>query len=217
MVATIGSMRAQREVFERGRDLLVAKGVPYAVGGGLGVQCYGHFRKTKDIDFFIPAECAEIGIEALAEGGFRVRRSDPRWLYQSWMDGATVDLVFRINTSRGQIAVDREMIDRGSDRRILGGRFWVMSPEDLIIVKVLVMHEDRPDWWDAISILRNRELDLNWNDILRYASLDPVKVLGFLLFTISRHGGDRLIPEWVLGSMWQATAERLSPLLRATP
>lgn len=195
-------------VFVQGRNVLEGLGVPYVVGGGIAVGRYDHQRPTKDIDFFIPQEYAEEAIDGLHQAGFLVKRSDPEWLYQSWMGDTLVDLVFNINVSRSRIAIDEEMVARGREMEISGERFRVISPEDLVIIKILVMHETRPDWWDATSIIREQRDKLDWHGIMRYATVDMPRFLSFLLFTRSRHWSEELWPEWVMREAWDAVGEQ---------
>lgn len=199
-------------IFLKGRAIIEDLGVPYIVGGGLAVGVYDHQRPTKDMDFFIEQECAEEVIEALHQAGFTIKRSDPDWLYQSWWHDTLVDLVFNINISRERIPIDRAMIDRGRDVEIFDERFHVISPEDLVILKILVMHENRPDWWDAISIIRNPGLDLDWRGVMRYAPIDMKRFLAFLLFSQSRHWSETLWPDWVFREAWIRVQEEMEIL-----
>lgn len=204
------------DVFVRARNVLEELEIPYVVGGGLAVGQYNHQRVTKDIDFFITEESAEDAIEGLHHAGFLIKRSDPNWLYQSWWNDTLVDLVFAINVSRARIPIDDEVIARGRDMEISGERFRIISPEDLVIVKILVMHENRPDWWDAITIIRKRREELDWHIIMQYASVDMKKFLAFLLFTQSRHWSEVLWPKWVLDQAWNAVGEELKLVYPAT-
>ena len=189
-------------VFVKARNVIEELKIPYVVGGGIAVGQYNHQRPTKDMDFFIPEECAEDAIEGLQSAGFIIKRSDPRWLYQSWLNDTLVDLVFNINAGRGMIAIDNRMIDRGRDLKVHGEPFRIISPEDLIIIKILVQHENRSDWWDAITIMRSQRTKLDWQQIMRFAPIDMPKFLAFLLFVHSRHESENLFPEWVIRQAW---------------
>ena len=202
-------------IFVRARDVIEELRVPYVVGGGIAVGVYNHQRPTKNIDFFIPEGYAEEALEGLHEAGFVVKRSDPRWLYQSWHNDTLVDLVFSINVSRATIPVDLEMIERGSEKEIFGEKFRVISPDDLVIVKIMVMHENRVDWWDAITIMRSPQVSLDWRAIMRYAPVDMPKFLSFLLFVRSRHWSERLYPDWVLREAWEKVGEQVGALRAA--
>ena len=196
-------------IFVRARNVIEELEVPYVIGGGIAVGLYNHQRPTKNMDFFIPEECAEEVLQGLHQAGFFVKRSDPTWLYQSWCNDTLVDLVFNINVSRARIPVDEEMIARGSEKEVLGEKFRVVSPEDLVIIKILVMHENRPDWWDAISIIRSPRVSLDWRGIMRYAPVDMLRFLAFLLFAQSRHWSERLWPDWVLWEAWEKVGEQM--------
>ena len=204
-------------IFVRARNVIEELEVPYVVGGGIAVGLYDHQRPTKNIDFFIMEQYAEVAIEGLHEAGFIVKRSDPSWLYQSWLGDTLIDLVFNINVSRATIPVDDEMIARGAEREILGEKFRIISPEDLVIIKILVMHENRPDWWDAISIIRSPRVSLDWRGVMRYAHMDMPRFLAFLLFAQSRHWSERLWPDWVLREAWENVGEQMGLPVPAAP
>ena len=196
-------------IFVNARNILEGLEVPYLVGGGIAVGQYDHQRPTKDMDFFIPREYAEEAIEELHQNGFMIKRSDPEWLYQSWCGDTLVDLIFSINVSRAKLPIDQEMIARGNDCEVYGEPFRVISPEDLVIIKILVMHENRPDWWDAITIIRKQRDRLDWRGVMRYAYVDMPRFLSFLLFAQSRHWSETLWPDWVLQEAWDAVGERI--------
>lgn len=202
-------------VFTRARNILQELEVPYVVGGGIAVGCYDHQRPTKDMDFLIPEEYAEEALERLHAADFMVKRSDPRWLYQSWCNDTLVDLVFNINAGRGMIPIGREMIARGTERDICGEKFRILSPEDLVIIKILVQHENRSDWWDAITVMRSRRVSLDWHAVMRYAPTDMPKFLSFLLFVQSRHGPQNLYPDWVLREAWRKVEAQTGALRAA--
>ncbi len=202
-------------IFVHARNTLEELGVPYVVGGGIAVGCYDHQRPTKDMDFFIPEDYAEETLDALRTAGFVAKRSDPRWLYQAWRNDTLVDLVFNINAGPVMIPIDREMIARGVEQEIDSEQFWVISPEDLVIIKILVQHENRSDWWDAVTVMRRRRTTLDWRGVMRYASVDMTKFLSFLLFVRSRHGAENLYPDWVVREAWSKAEEQLTPLRAA--
>lgn len=204
-------------IFVRARNIIEELGVPYVVGGGLAVGVYNHQRPTKDIDFFIQEARAEEVIDALGEAGFVTKRSDPRWLYQSWHEDTLVDLVFNVNAGRGMIAIDDRILSRGIEKDIFGERFRIISPEDLVIIKILVQHENRSDWWDAITIIRSARTPLDWHAIMHYARVDMLKFLSFLLYAQSRHWSEHLYPEWVLWEAWNTVAEDLNGGLIPVP
>lgn len=52
---------------------LNARGLPYAVCGGLAVVVYGYVRATKDIDLLVERSSLEATLEALGTLGFTLR------------------------------------------------------------------------------------------------------------------------------------------------
>jgi Nucleotidyl transferase of unknown function (DUF2204) len=105
------------------------------------------------------------------------RRPTPDWLYKAFKDDVLVDLIFR---SKG-IILDDEMMARAPVRLVGGLALKVLSPEDLLIVKVLVFTEHTPrHWFDAIGLLEHGETD--WDYLLRRAIGNEHRVLSLLIF-----------------------------------
>ncbi|MHB1416741.1 MAG: nucleotidyltransferase [Chloroflexota bacterium] len=196
------------ETFREGADTLDRVHVPYVVGGGIAVWTYGRRRWTKDIDIFLRPEDAGAALDALAGAGFRTEMTDPTWLYKSFKADVMVDVIFR---SKGDIFLDDEALRRGQERSIDGYSFRFMAPEDLIIRKIFAMIEERPDWYDGISVLDGLNGRLDWAYLLRRAQRDPGRVLSFLLYAESEYPRERvLIPSWAIRDLAQQVIDRPS-------
>ncbi len=133
------SMRDFVGVFER-------LGLPYAVMGGLAVRAYGIPRPTYDVDFTVALPRERLGefYKAAISLGYTV--AEP--YLTGWVDrvaGMPVVKLRRYIDERG-IDVDlflaecdfqKELLARRREVEIDGGKVWMVSPEDLILLKLL--------------------------------------------------------------------------------
>jgi hypothetical protein len=192
------------------RDILERNQIPYLLGGGLAVREYGHPRVSSDVDFYIMRHDADRALNALAEAGFRIRRSDPEWIFQAWKKRTRVDLIFNITSG---IDMNRAVMSRGERRYVEGQLFNVISQEDLLAIKISIQYENRPDWWDAASIIQRHWESLDWNIVISYSKVTPAKFLAFFLWSISEaRDGTRPIPAWILDKLWQDVGRRIPEL-----
>ena len=196
------------ETFKEGTDALEANNVPYLVGGGIAVWAYGRQRWTKDIDIFVRPEDAVRAMDALAAGGFQTEYTDPVWIYKAFKRHEMIDVIFK---SKGDIYLDHAAISRGVKRAVDNIEFTCMSPEDLIIRKIFAMIEERPDWYDGISVIDGLDGKLDWQYLLERAEKDPGRVLSFLLYAESEYPRERvLIPSRVIKHLAEQVIRRPS-------
>ncbi len=194
------------EEFKQGTDALERENVPYVIGGGIAVWAYGRRRWTKDIDIFLKPEDAAAALDALTASGFRTEMTDPTWLYKAFKATIVVDIIFK---SKGDIFLDDEALRRAQQRPIDGLSFLFMAPEDLLIRKIFAMVEERPDWYDGISIIEGLDGKLDWRYLIERAQKDPGRVLSFLLYAESEYPRERaLIPYWVIRQLAEQVIQR---------
>ena len=120
--------------------------VPYAVMGGIAVRLYGIPRPTHDIDFTaaIDQERLPEFYEAVQELGYTV----PEQYAKGWIDrvagmpvvklrlylqGHGIDVDLFLAESRFQ----RQLLARRRREHVDGLAVWFVSPEDLILLKLL--------------------------------------------------------------------------------
>lgn len=193
--------RAFEEVLDHAVAHLDASGVDYAVMGGIAATALGGRRHTHDIDVFVRPEDAEKALDVLGAGGFDIERTDPNWLYKARRSEVTVDIIFR---SSGAVYFDTSMIERSVRLGFRGRKLRVIAPEDLFVIKALVLNEHSLSLdehairhlSDLLSIIRRQEID--WDYLLRRARLGPRRVLGLLLYAQSL---DLLVPDRVIKSL----------------
>ena len=191
-------MRSDFKIFKEATDVLDNIKIDYVVFGGIAIWAYGRQRLTKDIDLLLKPGSADKALLALLRAGWTTKRTDEKWLYQANKNHVQVDLIFQ---AIGDFVLTDEIIDRANYLEISGFKFKVISPEDLILIKVHALKEIRPaDWYDAISVIEGRKQNLDWSYIAAKSSNAPERVLSFLLFSASEGVGD-YIPKWILENL----------------
>ena len=141
--------------------------VPYAIMGGWAVRMYGLPRPTYDVDFTVALERERLPelYDGATEMGFTV----PEQFVAGWVDTvAGMPLVkFRLYLIDRGIDIDvflaeseyqQELMRRRRPHDLDGQRVWFVSPEDLILLKVLAARpRDIGDVEDVL--LAQSELD----------------------------------------------------------
>lgn len=185
-------------IFKEATSVLDKLKLDYVVFGGIAVWAYGRQRATKDIDLLINSEDADEALIGLLKAGWTTTRTDEAWLYQAQKGGVQVDLIFQ---AKGDFALTKEISQRALWIEISGLKFKVISPEDLILIKIHALKEIRPaDWYDAISVLNGVNGKVNWNYIIDKARLNPKRVLSFLLFA-QAESEINYVPDWVIENL----------------
>jgi len=176
-----GDPAALAEVLGRAVRALEQSEIPYALIGGLASAVLGRPRCSSDIDLLVAPDCAQRALEEFSKAGFETEITNPSWLYKAFAGGILVDLLFK---TKGDIYLDRQMLQRASHYAFLGTRVRVISPEDLIVVKAIVHDEETPrHWHDALALLRRSDLD--WDYLVERAQRGPRRVLALLLYALS--------------------------------
>ena len=176
------------QILDESVALMEATKAPYVLMGGIASAARGGNRFTHDIDMFVKHEDADRVIAVFAKHGFRTERTYPEWLYKAFKKRVMIDFIFR---STGPVVLDDEMVAHASVVPWKGRDLKVLAPEDLFVVKALVMSEHTlamdPRWmrhiYDMLSTLRACEMD--WDYLLKRARMGPRRVLGFLLYAQS--------------------------------
>ncbi len=188
-------MKKDFNIFKEATDILDKLDLDYVVFGGIAVWAYGRKRQTKDIDLLIEAKSANKALLALLKAGWSTTMTDKNWLFQARKNGVQVDLIFQ---AKGNYVLTKEIIDRAVPTEISDYKFKVISPEDLVLVKIYALKEIRPaDWYDATSVIMGVKGKLDWDYIVDKANTNPRRVLSFLLFAQTEIPA-RYVPDWVL-------------------
>jgi predicted nucleotidyltransferase len=160
-------------------------GVPYGYIGSIATTALGRpgsFPLGEDIDLFVRPKDAPTLLEALGEAGFATDESDHSWIYKALKRDVVVDVIFE---SVGGISMDEEMASRVRVERFEGRKVSVISPEDLVVMKVVANEEEKAGYWhEALAVLARQEMD--WNYLVRRAEQYGVqRVLSLLVYARS--------------------------------
>lgn len=117
--------------------------IPYAVMGGVALQAWGRERSTKDIDITI--SLGEIGeedlLQNLAKLGLEIIHSDKTigqfGLIETQYTPAELGIPIGVDLFIARTEYQRGVLKRAIPVDVLGCRFKLVSPEDLIINKLL--------------------------------------------------------------------------------
>jgi predicted nucleotidyltransferase len=168
--------------------------VNYVLIGGVAATALGGHRFTHDIDVFVRPIEADHVLKALEESGFKTEKTDPHWLYKAFKDNVMVDIIFR---SAGLVYLDDEMFRRSKVVEFNGRVVRALAPEDLFVVKALVLNEHSLSLDehcmrhlnDLLELVRTCAFD--WDYLIKRARLGPRRVLSLLLYAQSL---DLLVP-----------------------
>lgn len=147
------------EMARKAADAAEASGIPYAFLGALSVNVWGVQRPTKDVDLAVGSTQTELPrfIERLKTVGFSY---DPATAHRSLgeFDMVTMGYLFQGR----EFPLDLFPAEHWFLRQALGrrvripdvpgiGAVFAMSPEDVILFKLLPKHER--SMWDAKTVL----------------------------------------------------------------
>jgi predicted nucleotidyltransferase len=201
--------RGSFEVYKEAVDVLENAGISYVVGGGIAIMAYGRFRDTKDIDLYILDEHREKALQALDVADFE---TDPMpgvgWLQKGFKEGITVDFIME---NVGGMHTNEETLLHGYWTVINGVRMHVMSPEDLIVRKIMAMRSDRNDWFDCISVLSSTYEKFDWDYFMQVASVDYERVLSFITYVRSDREHVVPVPYRAVEGLYRKVAENPRP------
>jgi hypothetical protein len=135
--------------------------IDYMVVGGIANAIWGEPRATVDIDVTVAVEEPRIPQTAMALGrGFRLLvDAAPQFIRETRVlpletsGGVRVDVIFAL------VSFELQALRRARDVEVAGRRVRVVSPEDLILMKII---SERPqDIADAEALIARRRPDLD--------------------------------------------------------
>lgn len=145
-------------------DALESCGIHYFLSGSFASNFYGIPRSTKDADFVLQLDRAVGSLFANRLGeGFRL---DPQLSFET--NTGTFRQLLRYQRSAFKVelfllspdAHDQSRFGRRRAVQLLGRRFWLPSPEDVIITKLRwARGKDKEDVSDVMSVQREK---LDW-------------------------------------------------------
>jgi len=143
--------------------------LPFLLGGGFALATFiGHWRDTKDIDFYIMPEAREKTIAALTRAGFAdyyaQRRYDRKWIYRSVRDNVIVDIIWSMANQRAQ--VDDLWFKRAGSVVVRGEKLGVLPMEEFTWCKLYIVQRDHCDWTDIFNLFHFCGQRLDWAHLI---------------------------------------------------
>lgn len=191
-------MRARLPIYQEAIRVVQKAGVPFAIIGGMALLEYGRTDITKDIDLFVTQEGALKALNALAENSFETRRTDEVWIYHAFKNSEEVDLIFCIGRGfldEPGVNFDPEMLARAHPGRLGEVVFPVISPEDLILTKMVVSWKElrQYDWQHLLLIIKNVS-DIDWRYILRRSHGFETRLMALLAYAATCEITENALP-----------------------
>ncbi len=158
------------DVIENIARLFESLNVQYAIMGGIAVRAYGIPRATYDVDFTAAVE--EKNLPGLFEGVQALGYTVPDPYLAGWRDeiGGMKLLKFRVHLQGRGIDIDvflaesafqDEVLNRRCRLKLNGIEVWLVSPEDLILLKLIANRpRDIADIGDVLFM--QGQLDLSY-------------------------------------------------------
>ncbi len=140
-------------------DVLERRGLPYAIGGAIALGFYATPRATIDVDvnvFVAPVADLQRALSALGEAGFAAD-DDPQVVAdQARADGQFRGRVagLRVDVFVPAIPYYAELENRRKQVALFGRPFWILSAEDLVVLKMMFFR--RKDLADVEAVMREQ-------------------------------------------------------------
>jgi predicted nucleotidyltransferase len=143
--------------------------VPFVLGGGVAIWAHGGPESEHDLDFFLKPDDADRALQVLAEAGFHPEKPAEGWLYKAWDDGVLVDLIF----DPTGVTVDDEFLESAEEAEVHAVRMCVLSPEDVLVTKLLALKEHSLDYDSLLETARAVREQIDWDDVRRRTEGSP--------------------------------------------
>jgi Uncharacterised nucleotidyltransferase len=157
------------ETLKRSSAALREAGVPFVLGGGVAIWARGGPETEHDLDYFVRPEDAESALQALAGAGFRPEKPPEGWLYKAWDDHVLVDLIF----DPTGVTVDDAFIAAAEEAEVHAVRMRILSPEDVLVTKLLALKEHSLDYDGLLEISRSVREQIDWDEVRRRTKESP--------------------------------------------
>ena len=164
-------------------QVIRAAGLRFMLGGAFGLAAYtGHWRNTKDIDFFVLPSDRPRAVDALTQAGFtdyyETTPYDRGWIYRATRSGLIVDIIWATPNRRTE--VDELWFENSRRVTIHSEVLEVVPAEELVWIKLYVLQRDRCDWPDVINLLYCTSKVIHWKRLVDRLEGDLPLLAGLL-------------------------------------
>ena len=152
-------------------------GITFVLGGGIASAARGGPESDHDVDLLLRPQDSDAALSVLDEAGFRPEKPPEGWLYKAWDGEVFVDLIFR--TSEGDVTDD--LIERATEMEVYAVPMLVLSPDDLIVSKLLAVDEMVLDYKPILEVARALREQIDWSKVRERTSESPFASAFFTL------------------------------------
>jgi hypothetical protein len=135
--------------------------VPFALAGGYALWARGAPEPHHDVDFVVAQEDRERAASVLTERGLDVVDPPEDWLFKVFVDGAMVDVLFRLSSA----AVTRQDLERADDLEVESVAMPVLDATSLISAKLNALDERACDLGKVIPAARSVREQVDWDQV----------------------------------------------------
>jgi hypothetical protein len=176
---------AEWKIYRAAIQALRNERIEFLLGGGFARAGFtGHWRDTKDIDFYIRPKDREPAKLALVKAGFADYYEkvpyDRAWIHRSYKSNVLVDVIWAMANQRAQ--VDDTWFRHAPEITIRGERLFLVPPEELLWCKLYIIQRDRCDWTDIFNLVHEHGPRMDWSHLIRRVE-DDVLLLRAMLNT----------------------------------
>jgi hypothetical protein len=157
--------------------------IEFLVGGGFARAAFtGHWRDTKDIDFYVRPQDrgrAEVALRASGFADYYEKLPyDRAWICRSYKGKVIVDVIWAMANQRVQ--VDEDWFRQAAVVTIRGERLPLVPPEELLWCKLYIIQRDRCDWTDIFNLVHEHGPRMDWPHLIRRLEDDAPLLQGML-------------------------------------
>jgi hypothetical protein len=157
--------------------------INFLLGGGFARAAFtGHWRDTKDIDFYVHPADRGRAEHALRKAGFadyfEKHSYDRAWICRSYKKNVIVDVIWAMANQRAQ--VDEVWFQHAPQFTIRGERLFLVPPEELLWCKLYIIQRDRCDWTDIFNLIHEHGPRMDWKHLIRRVEDDAPLLQGLL-------------------------------------
>jgi predicted nucleotidyltransferase len=174
-----GCFEAIERSFKRAAGALAGARVEFMLGGSLAIWVRGGPESCNDLDLMLRKEDSGRALEALQAAGMRTERPPEGWLVKARDGDVLIDLI----SEPIGIPIDDEAFERADEVSAWGVHVRAMSLEDVMVSKLLALHEHALDFEDLLQIARSLRESIDWPQVRARTADSPYARAFFALLT----------------------------------
>jgi len=166
-----------REALKLVAVALKGGGVPFALAGGYALWARGAPEPHHDVDFVVAEEDRDRVTSLLSDAGIEVVDPPEDWLVKVFVDGAMVDLLFRLSAA----PVVPADLDDADELEVESVVMPVLGATTLMTAKLNALDERACDLTKVIPAARAVREQVDWADVAAAVERNDVAEVTLLL------------------------------------